>query len=209
MKLNAAKLPLLSFRAKFHCASRNETVELGRSFAAVVMLENRDLEKEPVRSIGVIAPQRTGKSALLAGIHECLEDGYDLKNMATLTLEGVNDNVSEKGGLVRHFDLCVNPNRKYYACAIRSNHRILTQGLNQAGLELVEHANILASPRFDYIFRLRAQNGNSRTVSVYTSDELADEPAFQKFLDDHKGHRAKPFHYALDIIDHLYPGRDV
>lgn len=211
MKLNAAASHVLSFKAKFHCASRSDTLALGRSFAPVVLLENRDTVKEPVRSIGLIAPKGTGKSSLLAGIHHGLDDGYDFRNMARIAVEGVNDNFSEKGGLVRHFDLCVYPDKDYWpdpAAPLRPNHRIFNQGMDKTGIELVEHANIHPLPRFDYIFHLRAQNGTSRTISVYTSDELAAQPAFRSFLDDNKPRRAKPYHYALDLIDRLYPSRD-
>lgn len=212
MKLNAANPHFFSFRAKFHCAKRQDTVDLGRSFAAVVALENRDSVKEPVRSVGLIAPMGTGKSSLLAGIHQGLEDGYNFKDMAMLAMRGVNDNISQKGGLVRHFDLCVYPDREDWPkpdAAMRPSHEILSQGMNKTGLELVEHANLHIAPRFDYIFHLRAQSGTSRTVSVYTSAELAGEQTFQTFLADNAHRRAKPYHYALDVIDRLYPSRDV
>jgi len=212
MKLNAASAHILSFRAKFHCASRNDTLDLGRSFAAVESLDNRDSVKEPVRSVGLIAPMGTGKSSLLAGIHQGLEDGYDFKNMAMLAMRGVNDNFSEKGGLVRHFDLCVYPDREDWPkpdATIRPHHQIFRQGMVEKGLELVEHANLHTDSRFDYIFHLRAQSGTSRTVSVYTSAELAAEQTFKTFLKDNAHRSAKPYHYALDMIDRLYPSRDV
>lgn len=207
MKLNANKMLVSSFRAKFHCEIRDVTVHLGRSFAEVLASENRDIESSSIRTVGVIAPRGTGKSAFLSGIHDGLCDDFNQQSsMATLMQKGVYNTISEKGGLIRHFDLCVSPDNKDFSYSyIPPHHKLLAQGLDEAGVELVEHANIYRSARFDYIFRLRALGRDSRTLSVYTSDELAAEPAFQKFLDDNQIRRAKPKHYMMDMIDAMCP----
>ena len=195
-----------SFQAKFHCEIRDVTVHLGRNFAAVLAMENRDVESSPIRTVGVIAPRGTGKSAFLSGIHDGLSDDFNQQSMATLMQKGVYNTLSEKGGLIRHFDLCVSPDNKVFSYSfIDPHHKLLAQGLDEAGVELVEHANIYRSPRFDYVFRLRALGRDSRTLTVYTSDELAAEPAFQKFLNDNQLRRAKPKHYMMDMIDAVCP----
>ncbi len=183
---------------------------LGAAFSALLAVKNRNLNIDPVRSVGLIAPSGTGKSAFLFGIHEGLSDDFNRHSRSILMQNGVSDYTNARGGLVRHFDLCVrarDPSAGYNS--IRPHHCILAQGLERAGVELVEHANIYKAPRFDYILRLRALDRNSRTLSLYTTDKMAVDPAFQTFLDDNAGRRARPAHYIKDAIDACVPAINV
>ncbi len=201
--LKNSRLPLIfSMRAKILVMGPSQMENLGAHFATAVA--GNDNERSI--KIGLLAQPGTGKTTLLKGFQEALgysfqhEDGYEIYR------KGMRSALNEQGELLRHFDLAANTNtaRWKLGADFVDPFDALCSPRPAPGIDIVEHANILANDDYDYIVRLHRHGRNTRTVDFYCSSERAAQPEFQQFVTDYAPIRARPHHYILDAFDRMY-----
>lgn len=185
--LNAVRLNETDCRAVFALDSVQASVGFGKNLAMMLGGSlQRELGLEAV-TIGLVAKPNAGKTTMARGIYEGLESRYPMSENMLSTL-GVWDTQSLKGGLIRHFDLAVQPDDDDPS-NFPEHWRTLEQGLAEPGVEIVEHAQKFKDNRYACVIRLgysdpqgSARDGQTRIAQIYASDLVAGTRAFGDFL---------------------------
>ncbi|MFN3700877.1 MAG: hypothetical protein ACK4VI_05055 [Alphaproteobacteria bacterium] len=194
MPINSAELKETDIRAKFQIKDWESLVALGENFAQTLNEESRATLNREVITIGLIAPTLSGKSSFARGVYSGLGSEYKPLQMAMIAVNGSWDTDTEKQGLIRHFDMAVQPDEDD-PDNFPMHWRTLEQGLGANGIQIVEHARKFRDPIYSCIIEIdKTENTDNfeRVLTVYADDEFASTPAFRSFLADSA-------HYALPL----------
>jgi tRNA A37 threonylcarbamoyladenosine biosynthesis protein TsaE len=177
MLLDAIKLDKGNLCAAFTLSSADETKSLGLRFAGV-LLEN------PHSCVGLIAPTSTGKTTFVSGIYQGLGLTYGTIDNMMVGVNGINPVHTDKGLLVRHYDLAVNPEDEDHL-SIPSHWAMLdNRAAEKPALHLVEHATKCFGETFDFVFKLAGHGSMQRSAEFYCADNYTGTNAVQEFLAD-------------------------
>lgn len=166
--------------AVFMLSSADDAKALGNAFAAVL------LTVKPDSCVGFVAPACTGKTTLVSGIYTGLGLNYGSIDDMMVGVNGLNTAHTEKGFLVRHYDMAVSPEDEDHL-DIPSHWSAFNNRAERQALHLVEHATKCRGNSFDFVFRLKKQTDMERSAEFYCADPYKNHEAVQNFLCDYAG----------------------